>query len=44
MNPNGAHHRIVWHDLVTSDVPAAMRFFKELLDWRYLIEHSTDFV
>lgn len=44
ISPNGALHRIVWHDFVTTDVPAAMRFYENLLGWEYLIKRSTDFV
>ncbi|QLC24246.1 VOC family protein [Parasphingopyxis algicola] len=44
MNAEDTRHRIVWHDLVTGAVPAAMRFYEDLLGWEYLIEHSTDFV
>ncbi|MGD1941455.1 MAG: VOC family protein [Leptolyngbyaceae cyanobacterium] len=36
--------QIVWHDLLTPDVTAAMHFYAELLGWQYQIEHSTDFV
>ena len=34
---------IVWHDLMTTDVERAQRFYTELLGWRYEIEHATDF-
>ncbi len=35
---------VVWHDLMTSDVPKTMHFYAELLGWTYQIEHSSDFV
>ncbi len=36
--------RVVWHDLLTSDVARARRFYAELLGWEYRIEHAADFV
>lgn len=36
--------RVVWHDLMTNDVPKAMHFYAELFGWTYQIEHSSDFV
>ena len=35
--------RVVWHDLITNEVAKAKRFYAELLDWEYQIEHATDF-
>lgn len=35
--------RVIWHDLMTSDVSKAKRFYAELLGWDYQIEHATDF-
>ena len=35
--------RVIWHDLMTSDVSKAKRFYAELLGWEYQIEHATDF-
>lgn len=35
--------RVIWHDLMTSDVAKAKRFYAELLGWEYQIEHATDF-
>jgi len=34
---------IVWHDLLTSEVAKAKRFYAELLGWEYQIEHASDF-
>ena len=35
--------RVVWHDLVTSDVERAKRFYQDLLGWTYEIEHAETF-
>lgn len=36
--------RIVWHDLFTCNIAEAQRFYAELLEWEYRLEHTTDFV
>ncbi|NEQ47300.1 MAG: hypothetical protein F6K00_28680 [Leptolyngbya sp. SIOISBB] len=35
---------VVWHDLMTSDVTKARRFYAELLDWQYQIEQTANSV
>lgn len=35
--------RVVWHDLFTSDRPRSMAFYERVADWRYEVEHSTNF-
>lgn len=35
--------QIVWHDLLTTDIPAALNFYAELLGWDYQIEHASNF-
>ncbi len=36
--------QIVWHDLMTGDISTAKKFYADLFDWTYVIEHATDFV
>ncbi len=36
--------RIVWHDLMTNKLVQAREFYRDLLGWDYVIEHSPDFV
>lgn len=35
--------RIVWHDLFTPDTEAAKEFYASIADWRFTVEHATDF-
>ncbi len=35
---------IVWHDLLTTDVDKARKFYTDLLGWDYEVEHATEFV
>ncbi len=35
---------VVWHDLLTTNVSAARKFYAELLGWTYEVEHAEQFV
>ncbi len=41
--PSAIGH-IVWHDLLTTNVGKARKFYADLLGWDYEVEHATDFV
>lgn len=41
---NAKHGQVVWHDLITNDIEAAMSFYSELLGWEYQTEHAKDSV
>ncbi|WP_108811291.1 VOC family protein [Sphingorhabdus sp. Alg231-15] len=36
--------QVVWHDLLTTNVGAARKFYAELLGWTYEVEHAEKFV
>ncbi len=44
MSQPAATGRVVWHDLLTSDVGKARDFYAKLLGWTYEIEHAAEFV
>lgn len=43
MTDNSTLGQIVWHDLFTPDLEASKRFYAELFDFEYLVEHATEF-
>ena len=36
--------RVIWHDLMTQNVPKASHFYADLFGWNYQIEHASNFV